>query len=633
MESSSTYTAREIHVLEGLQAVRKRPGMYIGSTGARGLHHLVFEIVDNSVDEAVAGFCNNIIVVIHKDGSVSVTDDGRGIPIDKHPVYNISALEIVMTKLHAGGKFDAKAYKVSGGLHGVGASVVNALSKRLIAEVKRDGKVYRQEYEYGKPVSKLHIANVQFPFKSGTRIRFWPDDTIFDTVEFYYDIIASRLKELAFLNSGLKIKIIDERTGDKEEFVYEGGIREFVKFLNESKEPVFDDIIYISKVKGKIVVEVAMQYTKGYSEEVLSFVNNINTEEGGTHLAGFKNALTRAINKYAIEINAIKNGEKFTGNDVREGLTAVINVKVPEPQFEGQTKTKLGNEEVKGIVDSVVYSELLVFFEENPHVAKLIVEKAINAARAREAAKKAKELIRRKNALEVSSLPGKLADCSESDPEKAELYIVEGDSAGGSAKQGRNREFQAILPLRGKIINVEKANINKVLRNEEIQAMITAIGTGIGEFFDIKKARYRKIIIMTDADVDGSHIKTLLLTFFYRYMRPLIENGYVFISKPPLYRIRKGNNDYYVYSDAEKEELLKKIGGNAIVQRFKGLGEMNPEQLWATTMDPQRRIIVEATITDAMEAERVFNTLMGVKVEPRREFIERYAKKARNIDI
>jgi len=630
--SSQAYTAEQIKVLEGLSGVRKRPSMYIGSTGIRGLHHLVFEVVDNSVDEVAAGFCTNIDVTIHNDGSVSVVDNGRGIPVDIHPKYGKSALEIVLTKLHAGGKFDSEVYKTAGGLHGVGVSVVNALSKKLIVDVKRDGKLYHQEYERGEPITEVLVRDDNFPYERGTSVRLWPDGEIFETLEFNFGVIASRLRELAFLNKNLKITLTDERTGEKEEMKYEGGIVSFVQFLNENKECLFPQPIYFKKEINKSVIEVALQYNTGYSEQIVSFVNNVNTEEGGTHLIGFKNAITRVINRYGEKSGMLKD-IKLSGEDIREGLSAVISIKIPNPQFEGQTKTKLGNEEVKSLVDSVVSSCLETFLEENPHIGKLIMGKVINAARAREAAKKARELVRRKSALEIGHLPGKLADCSEKDPSLCELYLVEGESAGGSAKQGRDRRFQAILPLKGKILNVEKANIEKVFKSEEIQTIATAIGTGLKEFFELKKARYHKIIIMTDADIDGSHIRTLLLTFFYRYMRPLIEAGYVYIAQPPLYRIKIDGKEYYAYSDEEKEKILMENKGKVSIQRYKGLGEMNPEQLWKTTMNPENRVIIKVSIEDAVEADRIFSMLMGDKVEPRKAFIEKYAKRVKNLDI
>jgi DNA gyrase subunit B len=631
----SSYNAKEIKVMEGLSAVRKRPGMYIGSTGLRGLHHLVQEVVDNGIDEAMAGFCKNIIITIHKDNSVSVVDDGRGIPVDEHPKYpSKSALEIVMTKLHAGGKFDRESYKVSGGLHGVGVSVVNALSEKMAVEVKRTGEIYSQEYEKGEPVTELKVKkDGVFLFETGTKVRFWPDKGIFETTEFHYDIIASRMRELAFLNPGIMISLRDERTEKAEEFRFEGGIVSFVNFLNQSKQCILKEPVYFQSKKGTTEVEIAMQYNTGYTELILAFVNNINTEEGGMHLIGFKNALTRALNRYAQEKGAFKNGdEKLSGPDVREGLTAVMSIKMAEPQFEGQTKTKLGNPEIKNVIDSVVFEGLKTFLDEHPEQARFILDKSMNAAKAREAAMKARELVRRKGALEFSSLPGKLADCSERDPAKSELYLVEGISAGGSSKMARDRKTQAILPLRGKILNVEKARLVNVLKNNEIQMMMTAIGTGAGDFFDITKLRYHKLILMADADVDGAHIRTLLLTFFYRYMRPLVEKGHVFIAQPPLYRIKKGQALHYVYSDKEKEELIQKIGEGEI-QRFKGLGEMNPEQLWSTTMNPETRTLLKVTLEDAIEADRTFSMLMGDEVEPRRQFIEQNAKFVKNLDV
>jgi len=628
-EETQSYEAKDIQVLGGLDAVRKRPAMYIGSTSLRGLHHLVYEAVDNSIDEAMAGFCKNIRVIIHKDNSISVIDDGRGIPVDIHPKFNRSALEIVMTKLHAGGKFDKKAYKVSGGLHGVGISVVNALSISLSVEVKRNGKVCRQRYERGKPIEDVH--EIGETNEVGTKVTFLPDKEIFTETEYHFDTLASRLRELAFLNKGIKISLEDERTGQKEEFHYEGGIVSFVEYLNTSKRPLHKPI-YFSKEKNQSEVEIAMQYNDSYQENVFSFANNINTIEGGTHLIGFKTALTRTFNNYT-EKNNMKD-VKLSSDDVREGLSAVISVKVLEPQFEGQTKTKLGNSDMKGIVDSIVSEKLGSFLEENPQIARLIIEKSINAAKAREAAQKARELTRRKSALNSGSLPGKLADCSNKDPAKCEIYLVEGDSAGGSAKQGRNREFQAILPLRGKILNVEKARLHKIFQNEEITTMITALGTGIGEEFDISKLRYHKIILMCDADVDGNHITTLELTFFYRHMKPLIENGFLYIAMPPLYKIKKGKIERYVYSDEEKEKELLEIGKDGItIQRYKGLGEMNPQQLWSTTMDPSTRTLKQVTVEDAVKADKIFSILMGDEVEPRREFIQTNAKFVAELDI
>ena len=627
----SSYEAKDIQVLAGLSAVRKRPAMYIGSTDAKGLHHLVYEVVDNSIDEALAGFCARISVVIHNDGFITVSDNGRGIPIDIHPKLNKPAVEVVMTRLHSGGKFDKKVYKVSGGLHGVGLSVTNALCRELVVEVKRNGKIYQQKYSYGKPVTELKIIGDVDQKDTGTIVKFLPDEQIFSATEFSFEILSSRLRELAFLNKGVKITIEDERADKKNEFQYEGGIISFVEYLNKNKNPLHKTI-YFSKTKNGVQLEYALQYNDGYQENVFSFANTINTYEGGTHLIGFKTALTRVMNNY-IEKNKIK-GVRLSSEDAREGLTAVISIKVPEPQFEGQTKTKLGNSEIKGLVDSIVNDTLSSYLEENPQFAKIIVYKCVNAAHAREAAQKARELTRRKGALNHGSLPGKLADCSEEEPEKCELFIVEGDSAGGSAKQGRNRGFQAVLPLRGKILNVEKARLNKIFENEEITTMVTAIGTSIGEEFDIAKARYHKLVIMTDADVDGSHIRTLLLTFFYRYMHPLIEAGYVYIAQPPLYKVTKGKLTKYVYNNEELEKLLKEIGREDVnLQRYKGLGEMNPQQLWETTMDPDDRTILQVTLQDAVEADKMFTLLMGDQVEPRRKFIEMHAKEVVNLDV
>ena len=630
----NSYTGKSIEVLEGLEAVRKRPGMYIGSTGLRGLHHLVYEIVDNSIDEAMAGHCDTIKVTVHKDNSITVIDNGRGIPVDLHPKYKVPALEIVLTKLHAGGKFSKDSYKVSGGLHGVGVSVVNALSKKLIAKVYKNDKIYIQEFSRGKKLTEVKEEKNITKIKTGTEITFKPDEEIFSVLEFDEKILMSRLKELAFLNKNVKIIFVDERKNIKEEFHYEGGIKSFVEYINEGKETLHE-IIYIHEKKEENDVEVAIQYNTTYTENIYSFVNNINTIEGGTHLSGFKTALTRALNNYAQKYmqKEIK-GLTVTGNDVREGLTAVISIKIPEPQFEGQTKTKLGNSEIKGIVDSIVFSKLTQYLEENPSIAKKIIDKVLQTARAREAASKARELVRRKSALESSTLPGKLADCSSKDKEKTELYIVEGDSAGGSAKQARSRDFQAILPLRGKILNVEKAHLAKMIKNKEILALITAIGTGIGEDFDIQKLRYGKIIIMTDADVDGAHIRTLLLTFFFRYMKPLIEEGKIYIAQPPLYKIQKGKKHQYLYSDEELEQKLKeKEWEKANVQRYKGLGEMNPQQLWDTTMNPETRTLIKINIEDAIRADKLFEILMGTEVEPRKKFIEQHALEVKNLDL
>jgi DNA gyrase subunit B len=628
------YGANQIQILEGLEAVRKRPGMYIGSTSSRGLHHLVYEVVDNSIDEALAGYCTHVEVTIHKDNSITVTDNGRGIPVDMHESGK-PAVEVVLTVLHAGGKFGGSGYKVSGGLHGVGVSVVNALSSYMDVRVKRDGKIYAISFEKGVTKEPLHVIGETT--ETGTYVHFLPDSEIFDETVYDYDTLRHRLRELSFLNRGITITLSDERGEElrKEVFYFEGGISSFVEHLNRNKEVINPEPVYFNGTKDTTVVEIALQYNTSYSENIYSFVNNINTEEGGTHLAGFKSALTRAANDFARRQGIIKNNDdNLQGEDIREGLTCVISIKLREPQFEGQTKTKLGNSEVRGIVDSIVTEGLSEYFEENPVISKKIIEKSIMASRAREAARKARELTRRKNALEVSSLPGKLADCSVKDPEQAEIYLVEGDSAGGSAKQGRDRRFQAILPLRGKILNVEKARLDKVLNNEEIRTMITAFGSGIGEEFDITKRRYGKIIIMTDADVDGAHIRTLLLTFFYRYMKPLIENGHVYIAQPPLYQIRKGKSHWYTYSDEELAQKLDEIGRDGItVQRYKGLGEMNPEQLWETTMDPEKRTVLQVNLREAEEADAIFTILMGDKVEPRRRFIEEHASLVRNLDI
>nr|WP_270521689.1 DNA topoisomerase (ATP-hydrolyzing) subunit B [Megamonas funiformis] len=628
------YGANQIQILEGLEAVRKRPGMYIGSTSARGLHHLVYEVVDNSIDEALAGYCTHIEVTIHKDNSITVTDNGRGIPVDMHESGK-PAVEVVLTVLHAGGKFGGSGYKVSGGLHGVGVSVVNALSTNMEVKVKRDGKIHEITFEKG--VTKEPLKVVGQTDETGTLVHFVPDAEIFDETVYDYDTLRHRLRELSFLNRGITIILTDERPEEvrQETFYFEGGISSFVEHLNRNKEVINPEPVYFNGTKDTTVVEIALQYNTSYSENIYSFVNNINTEEGGTHLAGFKSALTRAANDFARRQGIIKNNEdNLVGEDIREGLTCVISIKLREPQFEGQTKTKLGNSEVRGIVDSIVSEGLSEYFEENPVISKKIIEKSIMASRAREAARKARELTRRKNALEVSSLPGKLADCSVKDPEQAEIYLVEGDSAGGSAKQGRDRRFQAILPLRGKILNVEKARLDKILNNEEIRTMITAFGNGIGSEFDITKRRYGKIIIMTDADVDGAHIRTLLLTFFYRYMRPLIENGHVYIAQPPLYQIRKGRSHWYTYSDEELAQKLDEIGREGItVQRYKGLGEMNPEQLWETTMDPEKRTVLQVHLREAEEADSIFTILMGDKVEPRRRFIEEHANLVRNLDL
>jgi len=637
---TKSYNADNIQVLEGLEAVRKRPAMYIGSTDTNGLHHLVYEIVDNSIDEALAGYCDNIVITIHKDNSIEVDDNGRGIPIDLHPVYKKSALEIVLTKLHAGGKFNNDTYKVSGGLHGVGVSVVNALSKNMTVEVCREEKKYSQSYKKGIPVHD--VKKIGDAKTRGTRIQFWPDDEIFETIEYNFDTLSKRLRELAFLNAGIKIVLRDNREqkdktakATEHVFQFKGGLVSFVQYLNEAKTPIVKKPIYFHTTKDKIDVEVAIQYIDSYNENVYTYANNINTREGGTHLIGFKSALTRVINDYLKKGKYEKSITQLSGDDVREGLVAIISVKIPEPQFEGQTKMKLGNSEVKGLVESATHENLSLFFEENPQDVKKIIEKCILGARARIAAKRARDLTRRKSALEFDNLPGKLSDCSERDASKCELYLVEGDSAGGSAKQGRDRNFQAILPLKGKILNVEKSRIDKILGNEEIRTLITAIGAGIGdEEFDIAKARYHKVVIMTDADVDGAHIRTLLLTFFFRYMTDLIRSGYLYIAQPPLYGIKIGKDQHYVFSDDEKDALLNKHKDQKMaIQRYKGLGEMNAEQLWDTTMDPEKRIMLQVRIDDDIEAEQVFSVLMGDAVEPRRKFIEDNAHKVQNLDL
>ncbi|MDV0447583.1 DNA gyrase subunit B [Methanosarcinaceae archaeon Ag5] len=692
MTDEKKYDGSNIQVLEGLEAVRKRPSMYIGSTDARGLHHLVYEVVDNSIDEALAGYCKNIRMTIEEDGSITEVDDGRGIPVDNQPKYNKSALEVVLTILHAGGKFDKDTYKVSGGLHGVGVSVVNALSEWLIAEVRRDGKVYRQTFAYGIPTSGVEVVGESD--HTGTTIKFMPDKTIFETVDFKYDILLNRLRELAFLNKGIHIVTEDKRVRANEDelelelasiseadsgeddlegfeftdedengdgtataggkkskkqsaipqhdvskdkthdLFYEGGIIEFVKYLNRGKAVLHENPIYFEKQKDGIDVEISMQYTENYNSNVYSFANNINTTEGGTHMVGFKSALTRAANTYIQKNGLEKDGSGLSGEDIREGLTAIISVKLLEPQFEGQTKTKLGNSEVKGIVDSLVSDGLSEFFEENPKVAVAIFEKALLAKKAREAAKKARELTRRKSALEVSTLPGKLADCSEKDASLCELYLVEGDSAGGSAKQGRNRAFQAVLPFRGKILNVEKTRMDKALKNNEIASLITALGAGLGEEMDLERLRYHKVVIMTDADVDGAHIRTLILTFFFRYMPDLVTAGHVYIAQPPLYKIKKGKAEYYVYSDKQMKAKVAEIGDKGVtIQRYKGLGEMNPEQLWSTTMNPETRTLLQVTIEDAIAADEIFTILMGDEVLPRKMFIQEHAKEVVNLDI
>ena len=638
--ASSAYAASNIQVLEGLEAVRKRPAMYIGDVGIRGLHHLVYEVLDNSIDEALGGHCDHMEVHIHKDGSVSVSDNGRGIPVDQHPTENRSALEVVMTVLHAGGKFDKKSYQVSGGLHGVGVSCVNALAGKFVATVRRDGSVWRQEYQYGVPQGPVEeLRPMKAGEETGTTIRFWPDDGIFKVTEFRFETLSERLRELAYLNRGVTVILDDHREDDedlrREEYHFEGGIKEFVDYLDEARDAIIDDTIFIAEEEAEVPVELAMRWNDGYNENVLSFVNNINTHEGGTHVSGFRRALTRTLKTYAQKNDLLKNVKlNLSGDDFREGLTAVLSIKVAEPQFEGQTKTKLGNSEVQGAVESLVGTELRKWLEDHPNQAERIINKVVTAAQARAAARKARELVQRKNAFTGGGLPGKLADCSSRDPSESELYLVEGDSAGGSAKQARDRHFQAILPLRGKILNVEKARLDRILENNEIKNIVTALGTGISsteEEFDISRLRYHKIILMTDADVDGAHIRTLLLTFFYRQLRPLLEQGYIYIALPPLYRIQSGRDEQYLWTDDDMREAMKELraeGKKPGLQRYKGLGEMNPEQLWTTTMAPETRMVQRVTIDDAATADRVFSTLMGGAVEPRRKFIERNAKYA-----
>lgn len=632
------YTAGQIQVLKGLEAVRKRPGMYIGSTSARGLHHLVYEVVDNSIDEAMAGHCSGVFVTIHDDNSITVVDDGRGIPVDIHPTENVPGVELAMTTLHAGGKFDKDTYKVSGGLHGVGVSVVNALSVFLEVEISRDGKKYHQRYERG--IKAKDLEEIGKAKGSGTKVWFKPDDEIFTELVYSFEVLSNRLRELAFLNKGLKITLADERNGQEaEEYQYEGGIAEYVDYLRGSRGALHDKICYFETSRPEAEIECALQYDQGFSENTHTFVNNISTHEGGMHLTGLKAALTRTINDYARRNKIFKKDEGLSGDDVREGLTCVLSIRVMEPQFEGQTKTKLGNSEVRGAVEAAVNEHLATFLDENPKAAKAVIEKSLQAARAREAARKARDLARKKSSLEGGVLPGKLADCSISDPSLCELYLVEGDSAGGSAKQGRDRGYQAILPLKGKILNVERARIDKILSNEEIRAMITAIGAGIREEFELSKVRYHKIVIMTDADVDGAHIRTLLLTFFFRQMRELIDAGYVYIAQPPLYRVHKGRHDFYAYSDKERDEYIERISGKSgegkgiNIQRYKGLGEMNPDQLWKTTMDPDARTILQVQIEDGAIASNLFDRLMGDEVEPRRQFIEKNARYVKNLDV
>ena len=634
MEINNVYDESQIQVLEGLEAVRKRPGMYIGSTSIRGLHHLVYEIVDNSIDEALAGFCKNINVIIHQDNSITVIDDGRGMPVGIHHKMKIPTVEVIMTVLHAGGKFGGGAYKVSGGLHGVGSSVVNALSVICEVEVKKDGHIWKQTFAKGKTTSTL--LDIGTTSEHGTKVFFTPDPEIFEEIDFDFETLSQRLRELAFLNKGLRITLTDERDGKNHEFLYEGGIKSFVDYLNRNKGTIHETI-YMEGSKDDYVVEIALQYNDTYTENIFSFANNIDTVEGGTHLVGFKTALTRVVNDYAKKFGFLKDNDKnLSGEDVREGLTAVISIKLTDPQFEGQTKTKLGNSEVRGIVDSIVGEAISNVLEEDPQLGKSIIDKGLNAARAREAAKKAREFTRRKSILESTTLPGKLSDCASKDPMECEIYLVEGDSAGGSAKQGRDRKFQAILPLKGKIMNVEKQRIDKMLASLEIRAMITAFGAGIGKDFDVTKIRYDRIIIMTDADVDGAHIRTLLLTFFYRYMKELVEQGHVYVAQPPLFKVSKGKREHYVYTEKELEQTLVEFGGkdsNTDIQRYKGLGEMNPNQLWDTTMNPEERTLLKVHVEDAMAADEIFTILMGDKVEPRREFIQENAKGVLNLDI
>ncbi|WP_049987413.1 DNA topoisomerase (ATP-hydrolyzing) subunit B [Halobellus rufus] len=648
MSRDTEYGAGQIQVLEGLEAVRKRPAMYIGSTDSRGLHHLVYEVVDNAIDEALAGHCDRIEVTIHDDGSVSVSDNGRGIPVDTHEQYDLPAVEVIMTVLHAGGKFDNKSYQVSGGLHGVGVSVVNALSERLDVEIKRDGALWRDSFDHGEPEEGAfeRVRDLADDEETGSTIRFWPDGDIFETVDFEFSTLENRLRELAFLNSGVEINLVEEGAAGVDEdsdesgrrertFLYEGGIREFVRYLDETKTVIHDDVIYYADSVDDIEIEVAMQATEELQGSIHAFANNINTREGGTHLTGFKTALTRVVNDYAREHGLLDDLDSLKGEDVREGLTAVISIKHPDPQFEGQTKTKLGNSEVRGIAESVTHEKLGTYLEEHPDTAQAIVMKAVEAAKARKAAKQAEELTRRKSALESTSLPGKLADCQSRDSSESELFVVEGDSAGGSAKQGRDRRFQAILPLKGKILNVEKHRLDRVLENDEVRALITAIGAGVGEEFDIDDVRYERIILMTDADVDGAHIRTLLLTLFYRHMRPLVEAGYVYAAKPPLYRVRYRGNTYDAMTEAERDRIIEeKCDGNPTqVQRFKGLGEMNPDQLWDTTMNPENRVLKQITVEDAAAADKMFSVLMGDAVEPRKQFIKDRATDAEWVDI
>lgn len=629
------YNENQIQILEGLEAVRKRPGMYIGSTSSKGLHHLVYEIVDNSVDESLAGYCSHIDVFINADNSITVKDNGRGIPIGIHPQKGIPAVEVVFTILHAGGKFGGGGYKVSGGLHGVGASVVNALSEFLTVKIYNDGKIYEQKYSRGAVLTKLTVVGECDKNFTGTEIHFKPDYQIFDDLVYNYDILKQRLQETAFLTKGINISITDYRDDKTNSFCYEGGIKEFVSLINKNKMPIYENVFYCEGAKDNILVEVAFQHNDGFLENSYSYVNNINTIDGGTHVSGFRTAITKTINDYSKKFGILKDNEKINGEDIREGITSVISIKIEDPQFEGQTKGKLGSKEAKSAVEAVLSEHLTYFLEENPQISKLIIEKALVASRARDAAKKARELVRRKSALEVGRLPGKLTDCSEKDPSKCEIYIVEGNSAGGSAVNARTPKTQAILPLRGKILNVEKSRLDKILGNEEIRSMITAFGTGIHDDFDIEKLRYHKIVLMTDADVDGAHITTLLLTFIFRFMTPLIENGYVYLAKPPLYKIEKNKKQYYAYSDNERDNIIKEIGQDGLkpIQRYKGLGEMDADQLWETTMDPEKRVLLKVTLEDARLADEIFDQLMGDRVEPRREFIQENAKFVTNLDI
>ncbi len=632
-KGKSDYESSDIEVLEGLDGVRMRPAMYIGSTDTHGLHHLVYEVVDNSIDEAMAGYCSAITVTICKDGSINVDDDGRGIPVGVHSVYNVPALEIVMTKLHAGGKFKKDAYKVSGGLHGVGVSVVNALSEYLEARVTREGNVHYQRYERGKTACPLKIEAEAPKDRSGTSIKFLPDSDIFPIIEFKFEALTHRLRELAFLNKGVRIILKEESTGREEQFYFEGGLVSFVEYIDRNRTPLIDSPLYVIGEKEGVTIELSMEWTDAYNENIFTYANNINTSEGGTHLSGFKGALTRSFNDYARKADLFKKDEQLQGEDIREGITCVISVKVPEPQFEGQTKTKLGNSEVRGYVENFLNEKLREYLEEHPREAEKIIKKALQASQAREAARKARDLTRRKGLLEGSGLPGKLADCQSRDPTISEIYIVEGDSAGGSAKQGRSRANQAILPLRGKILNVEKARLDKILSNNEIRALITALGCGIGDEFDKENLRYHKIVIMTDADVDGAHIRTLLLTFFYRHMKELVSGGFLYIAQPPLYKVKKGKREFYCFTDRRKDELVAELGQGTGIQRYKGLGEMNPSQLWETTMDPGARTLLKVTVEDAIEADEIFTILMGDQVQPRKEFIEAHAKEVTELDI